>query len=272
MVSFNLMLKRRMKPVGLMLFGVLTISAAWAQSESAQASEEKTIVQIAVATNFKPSLEKLLQLYVARHPQEQLVLSSASSGVLTNQIKHGAPFELFLSADAARPKMLEQENLIKQGSRVTYARGQLALWRPKGQNINEQWLRQYSGQLALANPTFAPFGAAAKEVLLQLDLEQSNKLTIITANNVAQVLQMLSLGAVEVGFVAYSQVQQQAESEVWLVPPIYYNGIDQQMVLMAKATAPAERFYHFLLSEEAQTKITEMGYLPKVVLLEKAKG
>jgi molybdate transport system substrate-binding protein len=272
MVSFKLILIRRIRLIGLVLFGFLTVSAGLAETARAQTSVGVSKVHIAVATNFKGSLEQLLQVYASRYPQEQLFLSAASSGVLANQIKHGAPFELFLSADAARPTMLEQENFIKKGSRVTYARGQLALWRPKGQNIDEQWLRQYSGQIALANPTFAPFGAAATEVLAQLNLGQNNELTIITANNVAQVAQMLSLGAVDVGFVAYSQVQKQPKSQVWLIPPIYYNGIDQQMVLLANATPQAERFYQFLLSDEAQLKITEMGYLPRVILLEKAKG
>jgi molybdate transport system substrate-binding protein len=272
MVSLKLVLEKHKYRVSLMMWGWLLLSASLSATEGTQFSREGGKVHIAVATNFKGSLEQLLQVYASRYPQEQLFLSAASSGVLANQIKHGAPFELFLSADSARPHSLEQENLIKKGSRVTYARGQLALWHPKGQNVNEQWLRQYSGQIALANPSFAPFGAAATEVLAQLNIGQNNELTIITANNVAQVAQMVSLGAVDVGFVAYSQVQKQPKSQVWLIPPIYYNGIDQQMVLLANATPQAERFYQFLLSDEAQLKIIEMGYLPRVVLLEKAKG
>ncbi|MFQ3220372.1 MAG: molybdate transport system substrate-binding protein [Paraglaciecola sp.] len=87
-------------------------------------------VRVAVAANFKPTLERIAQQDQQRHPQATILLSSASTGVLYAQIQHGAPFDIFLSADSVIPKLLEQQGLTLKGSRQNYALGQLVLWAP----------------------------------------------------------------------------------------------------------------------------------------------
>ncbi|MGL5696075.1 MAG: molybdate ABC transporter substrate-binding protein, partial [Plesiomonas shigelloides] len=84
-------------------------------------------LKVAVAANFKPTLEQLATQF-QQQTGDQVAISSASSGVLYQQIVNGAPFDLFLSADCERPERLEKEGRIVPNSRFTYARGQLALW------------------------------------------------------------------------------------------------------------------------------------------------
>ena len=91
------------------------------------------------------------------------------AGKLYAQIKNGAPFDVFLSADATRPKLLEEEGFVVPGSRFTYAVGRLTLWHPGsamiGGNGQSILLSDDVEHVAIANPKTAPYGAAAKEAL-----------------------------------------------------------------------------------------------------------
>ncbi|MFW2372557.1 MAG: molybdate ABC transporter substrate-binding protein, partial [Gammaproteobacteria bacterium] len=84
---------------------------------------------VAVASNFYPTLELIKSRFEQEHAHS-LTLIRGSTGKLYAQIIHGAPYDVFLAADAQRPKKLEQNALTIPGSRVTYAVGALALWRP----------------------------------------------------------------------------------------------------------------------------------------------
>ena len=99
-------------------------------------------LRIAVAANFKPVLDELADRFEQKY-RHRVLVSSASSGILYNQISHGAPFDLFLSADDKRPRRLEQDDQIVPGSRHPYAFGRLVLWGPSLQVANLQTLESY---------------------------------------------------------------------------------------------------------------------------------
>ena len=119
------------KAVRLLFIALLSV-AATAKSEP---------LSIAVASNFRFTLEALLSEGIKAEPATYRI-SAAASGLLYAQIVNGAPFHLFFSADEARPKRLMQDALIVSGSRQTYAVGQLAFWLPD---------RAADWQVALAN-------------------------------------------------------------------------------------------------------------------------
>ncbi|MGI9278008.1 MAG: molybdate ABC transporter substrate-binding protein, partial [Endozoicomonas sp.] len=122
------------------------------------ATSQAAQLRVAVAANFKPALDELIKKYQQKTGQRVLV-SSASSGVLFNQIAHGAPFDVFLSADNERPQALEQRRLIVPGSRQPYAYGRLVLWhQPRSKNDKHRQtmtlddLGRWQKRLAMANP------------------------------------------------------------------------------------------------------------------------
>ena len=137
-------------------------------SQLTQAADQ-TAIKVAVASNFKSSLIEIGNYYEAQTGQ-RIIISSASTGTLYNQIRHGAPFDLFLSADKKRAQLIEQSQFGIIGSRFTYAQGQLAFLAPKQAKVDLVTLKQYSDRLAIANPKLAPYGLAAKETLQQLHL------------------------------------------------------------------------------------------------------
>lgn len=218
-------------------------------------------LKVAVAANFKPTLEQLATQF-QQQTGDQVAISSASSGVLYQQIVNGAPFDLFLSADSERPERLEKEGRIVPNSRFTYARGQLALWNtgtPVGTDP-----KQWQGKLAIANPRTAPYGAAAQYWLEQNGAWNIAGLTLVTGANIAQTYQFVQTGNAPMGLVAYPNVKMaHPQGQVWLLPADAYPAIEQQAVILASSSQPkvAKAFADFLRSDAARSLIESHGYL-----------
>ncbi len=216
-------------------------------------------IRVAVAANFRAPLQALIKDYKEIQPQQHIQFSSASSGTLYQQVLHGAPFHIFLSADSRYPLQLEQQNIISTNSRHTYAHGELVLWAPKQTWRNVQSLTPAVSStltLATANPKTAPYGRAASEVIAALSLQPKK---IVRGHSIAQTHQFIVSGNVDAGFVARSQVLER--NNVLRISPKLYAPIEQQMALLTPDNATAANFYQYLLSPRAQHLITKLGYL-----------
>ena len=236
-------------------------------SASSSASQNQSII-VAVATNFKPVLNEL-SVDFTRQTNIRVRISSASTGVLYNQIRQGAPFDVFLSADSERPALLEQQNLIVKGSRATYALGQLVLVsNDKSLPASQGVLQYYKGRLAIANPRIAPYGLAAKQTLTHLKLWPLSTGSVIKGNSVAQTFQFIHSGNVKLAFVAHAQVvNKNFAGGVWLVPDNYYQPIAQQLVVLknSKKLKAANDFAKWILAPKQQQQIVKAGYGPIAV-------
>lgn len=228
-------------------------------------------VYVAVASNFFAPLVVLAQAFKAETGHE-LKVSTGSTGKLYAQIEHGAPFQVFLSADSKTPQQLVAAKLAVAESQFTYALGKLVLWSSEPNKLAEpvEVLKKNEFQhLALANPTTAPYGKAALEVLDSLGLSQSLASKQVQGENISQTYDFVATGNAELGFVALSQVQKEGEStqgSVWLIPEDLYTPIQQDAVLLVRGQAQpaALSFLKFLASKPAQTMISAYGYgLPK---------
>lgn len=219
-------------------------------------------LRVAVATNFKPVLEQLSQRFMAR-TSNTVYLSSASSGTLYNQIIHGAPFDVFLSADALRPLKLEEKGLTLKNSRHTYAVGQLVLWDKSGTLKTPADLKQWKGKLVIANPDTAPYGLAAKQTLEKLELWHSYLPRIIQGSNVQQAWSFVDSGNASLGIVAASQLVDQMDHKgVIVISDALHEPIRQDMVIIKRSEQPklASQFINFLLSPESKKCIEAYGY------------
>jgi molybdate transport system substrate-binding protein len=224
----------------------------------------ETPLRIAVASNFAPTLKKLL----ARYNPDQIkfpgpVIIPASSGTLFLQIKHGAAFDLFLSADRERPELLTEANLTLIGSQQTYAYGQLALWSAKHEIATDPVtaLKNNKQRLAIANPIIAPYGKAAKQVLESLQLWDSYKTRFIQGINIGQTFQQTRSQAVNLGIVSNSQLILNNLKGV-IIPARLHQPIEQQLVILKRSqhVQQAQRFVKFLMSEQSQQFIADSGY------------
>lgn len=215
-------------------------------------------IQVAVAANFAQPLRAIVDQYQQLHPDVDIALTVASTGKLAAQIRQGAPYDLFLAADARRPNELADEELGVAGSVRSYARGVLVLWSPRaGLSLNGDLIS--SGMLqpvAMANPRTAPYGLAAQYVLNELQVPASVQL--VQAENVGQSYHFAHSGAAAAAFVAYSQVRDQSGS-IWQIPVDDYPAIIQQAIQLSASPAVTE-FYEFLFSEAGQRIIINHGY------------
>lgn len=235
-------------------------------------------LRIAVSANFHPVLVQLLPIFKQQNiinnspfAHQSVELISAASGVLHQQIRYGAPFDIFLSADSLRPQQLIDENKALSSSLITYAVGQLSLWSNNNAQFNhktsiEDILSSETSQpkhLAIANPNTAPYGKASKEVLNQLNLWQSYQHRLITGININQTFQQVRSGSAPLGIVATSQLILNNFTNGIPVSQQLYSPIKQQGVILkrSKQVAFAQRFMAFLQSAEIQQQLTNYGYL-----------
>jgi molybdate transport system substrate-binding protein len=240
--------------------GALLLAAAM---HSACAGE----VNAAVAANFTEPVKQIVELF-QKESGHTVKLSFGSSGKFYAQIKEGAPFDVFLSADEKNPKLLEQEGLTVANSRFVYAFGKLVLWSAQPDYVDDKGAvlsKDSYKKLAYADPKLAPYGLAAKEALEGLGLWNNVQSKLVTGESIVQTYQFAATGNAELAFIALSQITKDGkvtEGSWWLVPSNLYNPIRQSAVLLsgAKDQVAAKAFLAFLKSEKAVAIIRSFGY------------
>ena len=223
-------------------------------------------LKLAVASNFLKPVRALARKFTSE-TGTTVRISAGSTGKLYAQIKKGAPFDIFLAANAQEPARLEAEGDAVEGTRFAYALGRLVLWthRP-GQDPRQLLLDGGYEHIAIANPKLAPYGQAAVQVLEKLGVYQAALQRLITSENVAQAHQFATVGNVELAFIAYAQIARAKEADrgsSWLVPLSHHSRISQEAVLLiaGKGNPAAAGFLEFLKSEPVRRLIVEFGYM-----------
>jgi molybdate transport system substrate-binding protein len=251
-----------------MLLTLLWLLAVICQPIAASASDGT--LTIAVASNFKTTLEDLVTEFAAK-TDTRIRISSASTGILYAQIKSGAPFDLFLAADVLRPKLLVEDHYAVAATRFTYALGQLVLWAPGHTKVNQSLLTGSNGRISMANPEIAPYGLAARQYLQSINVWKDLKFRFVYGANVAQAFQHLVSGNAPLGLTALSLLVDYRRSpestaaalDYWTVPDHLYDPIEQQGVLLTRSTHPnlANEFIDFMKSATGRKIISKNGYL-----------
>lgn len=249
-------MKRIVLLVGLLLCGLSSV---------AMAAE----LRVAVAANFLGTLQQLAALY-EEETGDRVTPSAGSSGALYAQIVNGAPFDLFFSADAARPAALVGEGLADPASRFTYALGVPVLWSAAVMDMSDPRALLAGDSfrfLALADPRNAPYGVAAQQILARFELwgalDRDSRL--VRGQSIGQTYSQIASGAAELGFVALAQVQD-ADGRIagshWIPPAELYDPITQDVVMLTGARDPdaARRFLDWIRSDRAIGIITAAGY------------
>lgn len=219
---------------------------------------------VATAANFADTLRALAAMYQQQGGMS-VRLSVGSSGKLFAQIHHGAPYDLFFSADLIRPQKLYQAGLASRPQ--PYALGELVLWQPQGPlPPRQRLLKQQFRYLSIANPHTAPYGRAARQVLVQLKLWPTVRTRVVRGENVGQAFNYVRSGAAQLGFVARAQVvrmNQDDDAHRWLVPQSLYDPVIQAAVVIRRSRqqAAAQDFLAFVLHDPAARRLIQQhGY------------
>ena len=226
-------------------------------------------IQIAVAANVSYAIEDLKDAFSKEHPETKVQVILGSSGKLTAQIKNGAPYQLFMSANMTYPEALyKQKTAVSKP--VIYAEGTLAYLSVKPYDLSKGLDILKDPQIkriAVANPKTAPYGIAAREALKNAQLYDAVKSKFIFGESVSQTVSY-TVTAADLGFIAKSslyskQMQKYKEGKNWReVDPKLYTPIAQGIVILKKGESNAEvkAFYDFILSDTAKEILKKFGY------------
>jgi molybdate transport system substrate-binding protein len=224
-------------------------------------------VGVAVAANFTAPMRLIAEDFEKTSPHK-LRLSFGSTGKFYAQIRNGAPFDIFLSADDTTALRLEHDGLAVLGSRFIYATGRLVLWSTqpglvdgRGDVLKTESFRH----LAIAAPKLAPYGAAAMQTMKYLNLMNKLDLRLVQGESIGQAYSFVASGNAELGFVAMSQVFENGKlksGSAWIVPSQLHAPIVQEAVLLmrAKDKSAAAAFLSYLKSEPALAVMRSYGY------------
>lgn len=226
---------------------------------------------VAVASNFASTFDKISKLYQKQNEHISFLVSSGASGIFTTQIREGAPYDIFFSANDFYIKELTEKNKIIPTSITNFAIGKLVLWAPnkKINYFNENEIKNLisnpNDKLVIANSELAPFGKAAEEFLENIYKNDENKpKKHIRPNSIEAATNYLKTGSVTFGFVSLSNIIEVADkSEYWIVPQTHYNVINQQAAVIhdSKNKDEALRFLKFIETNKDVKKIIEdAGY------------
>jgi molybdate transport system substrate-binding protein len=228
---------------------------------------------ITVASDFtKPMTEIAAEFEKATGHTAKL--SFGSSGKAFAQIQSGGPFEVYLSASEKYPLELEKSGHVVAGSRFVYAIGKLVLWSAKPGYVDDKGEILKTGNfkhIALADPTHAPYGVVAEEVMKSLGVLDKLRPMFVMGENISQTFQFVSTGNAELGFVAFAQVIDINTGKIgkgsgWIIPDNLHGPFNQTAVLLKKgAENPAAlALVDFLKSPTALAIIEKYGFgLPK---------
>lgn len=195
-----------------------------------------------------------------------VVCSYGSTAQLAQQMTNGAPFDLFAAADTEHVDTLIASGTLAAASRAVYARGQLALWAPNGEQLGIRDLAGLRGArvrfVAIAKPELAPYGVASVEALKASGLWPSVQGKVVYPSSINQAKQMAASGNADAAFTAYSLVLHEAGTVI-VVDPKLHNPIRQALGVASKTPHSREAWQlrEFLLGQQGQAILARHGYL-----------
>ena len=248
-------------------------------SLTTRVSAAEPTIRIAAASSLQFALGEVIETYrtvahadntASNNTPPRIQIVYGSSGNLYRQIVQGAPFDLFLSADDTLVDKLQQQGVTLQEG-VEFGQGQLVI--AMGKQVAERWPDQSAdslltalatgngnSRLAIANPTHAPYGKAAKQFIESLGLWSQLKPKLVYGEKVSQAAQFVTSGAVDAGIISLSLAQALGLPHV-LIDRRHYQPILHKMTRLSEETHTAD-LYEYLSTSKAVAEVFEKyGYL-----------
>ncbi len=228
-------------------------------------------VTIAAASDLRYALDEIVAQWQADRPDVPVQVIYGSSGRFATQIRQGAPFDIYMSADIAYTEELHRDGLTA-GPPTPYAIGRIVLWSLKPENVE----RGLSGlaatpqrRIAIARPEHAPYGARAREALESLGIWNAVERRLVYGENIAHAAQMARSGAAESAVIALSLVSNSAiepQGHWQLIDASLHSPLLQAMVITRRAAQnhDVRELKAFLGGPDARTILDAYGFEPPV--------
>ncbi len=226
-------------------------------------------LNIATAANMQFAMQELANYFEKETGIHSEIIVS-SSGKLTAQIREGAPFDVFVSADMKYPNEIYKKGL-SIGKPEVYAYGKLVIWTVNSQlkPTIKSFEKKQVKHIAIANPKTAPYGIAAVQVLKNKKVYKSLKDKLVLGESVAQTNQFISTYAAQIGITAKSSVLSHGLKNKGIWEEIengLYTPISQGIVILKNRNGQlekAQKFKDFLFSAKGKEILNKFGYSVK---------
>lgn len=225
---------------------------------------------VAAASDLQFALSDIAELFESR-TGSSIKLSFGSSGNIARQIRQGAPFEIYFSADEKYALDLARDGYTRDAGQL-YAIGRVVVIAPhhsdlevddKLSGLQKLLDRGQLTRFAIANPEHAPYGQRAEQSLKFFGLWDQIEAQLLYGENVSQAAQFATSGNAQGGLIAYSLALSKpvsARGNYALIPEQAHSPLRQRMVLLKNAGAVAERFYNFVQLPEVREIFRSYGF------------
>jgi molybdate transport system substrate-binding protein len=225
---------------------------------------------VAAAANVQFVMDELKKDFEKSSGTEMNVMLN-SSGKLTAQIREGAPYDIFVSADTKYPEELYKSGFAVDSPKI-YANGVLVLWTSRTDIEPFADLGILTSALikkiAIANPQTAPYGAAAVEAMKYYNVYNQVKDKLIYGESISQTNQYILSQSADIGFTAKSIVlaDEMKGKGTWIdLDSKSYKSIQQAAVILKHGNETnkeaVHQFYNYLYSEQAKNILRRFGYI-----------
>ncbi|MFN3284740.1 MAG: molybdate ABC transporter substrate-binding protein [bacterium] len=254
----------RRVPALLLLLALAAVSRPPATAQAPQG------LLVAAAADLRYAFEELAGVWRGRTPIP-VTFSFGSSGQLAQQVEHGAPFDVFFSANEAFVQRLAEQGHVVAETVQLYAVGRIVLWVRRASDLDvgrgmAVLLDPRVRYVAIANPEHAPYGEAARQALVRSGLYDRVQQKLVYGENVSLTLQLVQSGNADVGVVALSLALAppvSPEGRFWLVPQGLHNPIRQAAGVVARSPRQpqARAFLAFVNGPEGRPVMRRYGFV-----------
>lgn len=226
-------------------------------------------ILVAAASDLQFAMPQIAQNF-EQQTGATVKITFGSSGNFTNQIKNGAPYDVFFSADINYPKQLEAQGFAEPGSLYQYAYGRIVLWVPAGSSLDftqglSALLSPEFKKIAIANPEHAPYGRAAVAALRHAGIYEKIQSKLVLGENISQTAQFVESGSAGAGILALSLAvapAMQGKGRYVEIPQQDYPPIAQGCILLKSSRNKelARKFLQFIKTRENTSILSRYGF------------
>lgn len=240
------------------LIALLLLSSASAQAES---------ISVAAAADLKFALDEIITGFNSEHTGNQVQVTYGSSGKFHTQIRQGAPYDMFFSADIAFPRELAKSGLATSDVK-TYGLGRIVLWsssmnaaRMTLSSLNDPMIKR----IAIANPKHAPYGKRAEEALRAASLWDKLQPKLVFGENISQTAQYVQSGNAQIGIIALSLAlgpELSKKGGYYLIPENLHTPLEQGFIITRRGAGKplVKKFAQYIESKKARSVMARYGF------------
>ncbi|MFN4289956.1 MAG: molybdate ABC transporter substrate-binding protein [Permianibacter sp.] len=225
-------------------------------------------ITVAAAADLKFALDEIVAVFTQANPGDRVDVVYGSSGKFYAQIRQGAPYDLYFSADIAYPRGLAEAGFAASAVK-SYAFGRIVLWsagRDASQMTLKSLLDPKLARIAIANPRHAPYGKRAEEALRAAGLWEKVAPKLVYGENIAHTAQFVQTGNAQVGIIALALAvnpELASKGGYWLIPDNLHEPLEQGFIITKRAEgkALARRFADHMGSKPARAVMRKYGFV-----------